>query len=92
MGWEKRRIAIITVCVTIVSLYNASAEIDFSDDENLISSFEDQSIDSQDMSFFQSTHGYDASPKNDYIELKLNNTIYKLAPNGEMPVLCEIII
>ena len=60
--------------------------------ENLISSFEDQRIDSQDLAFFLATHGYDASHKKNYIELKLNNLIYKLAPNGEMPGLSDIII
>ena len=92
MEWEKRRIAVITVCVLLVSLYNTSAEIDdLSDDDNLISSFEDQRIDFQDLSFFQSTHRYDASLKNDYAKIE-KQKIYKLAPNGEMPELSEIVI
>ncbi|MBN1234919.1 MAG: hypothetical protein JW999_02595 [Methanotrichaceae archaeon] len=64
---------------------------DLSDIKRLISSFEDERIDSQDLAFFLATHGYDASPRKDYVELKLNNMIYKLAPNGKMPGLCDII-
>jgi hypothetical protein len=93
MGWEKYRITIITVCVIVVSLYNNSADTDdLSELKNLISSFEDQRIDSQDMAFFLATHGYDSSLKKNYIELKRNNMIYKLAPNGEMPGQSSIII
>ena len=92
MGWEKCRTTIITVCVIILSLYNTSAEIgELSDAKNLISSFEDQRIESQDLAFFLATHGYDVSPRKGYVELKMNDTIYKLAPNGKMPGLCEII-
>ena len=93
MGREKYRVTIITVCVIVISLYNASADTDdLSDFNNPILFFEDQRIDSQDMAFFLVTHGYDASHKKNYVELKLNNMIYKLAPNGEMPGLSDIII
>jgi hypothetical protein len=89
MRWEKYRIAIITVSVIIVSLYNASAEVDhLSDSKSPILSLEDQRIDSQDLT----TQRYDASHKKNYVELKLNNMFYKLAPNGEMPGLSDIII
>ena len=92
MGWEKYRITIITVCVIVISVYNDSADTDdLSEFKNLISSFEDQRIDSQDLAFFLATHGYDSSHKKNYTELKRNNLIYKLAPNGEMPGLSDII-
>lgn len=93
MGWEKYRITIIIFCVIVISLYNNSADTDdLSEFKNLISSFEDQRIDSQDLAFFLATPGYDSSHKKNYIELKRNNPIYKLAPNGEMPGLSDIII
>ena len=41
-----------------------------SDAKNLISSFEDQRIESQDLVFFPATHGYDVSPRKAYVELK----------------------
>jgi hypothetical protein len=85
MGWEKYSITII--------IYNDSADTDdLSEFKNLIPSFEDQRIDSQDLAFFLATHGYDSSHKKNYIKLKHNNLIYKLAPNGEMPGLSDIII
>jgi hypothetical protein len=56
MRWEKYRIAIITVSVIIVSLYNASAEVeDLSDFKSPIPSFEDYRIDSQDLALFLAT-------------------------------------
>jgi hypothetical protein len=80
MRWEKCRIAIRTICAKIVSLYNASAEVDdLSDVENLISSFEDQRIDSGICPFSWPPHGY-AFPNNDYVKSRLYNIIYKLAP------------
>jgi hypothetical protein len=85
MGWEKYRITII--------IYNDSADTDeLSEFKNLIPSFEDQRVDSHDLAFFLATHGYDSSHKKNYLELKRNNLIYKLAPNGEMPGLSDIII
>lgn len=93
MGWEKYRITIITVCVIVISVYNDSADTDdLSEFKNLISSFEDQRVDSHYLAFFLATHGYDSSHKKNYTELKRNNLIYKLAPNGEMPGLSNIIL
>ena len=58
----------------------------------LISSLEDPLIDSQDLAFFLATHNYDATPKGGYAEIKLNDAVYKLTPNGEKPGLCNISI
>jgi hypothetical protein len=91
MRRDKYRITIITVCVIVISLYNASAEVDdLSDFKSPIPSFEDQRIDSQDLAFFLATHGYYASQRKNCVELKLNNM--KLAPNGEMSGQSDIII
>jgi len=93
MGWEKYRITIIAVSV-IVSRSTMIQRIltIYPTFENLISSFEYQRIDSQGLALFLVTHRYDASHKKNHIELELNNIIYRLAPNGEMPGLSDIII
>jgi hypothetical protein len=87
MGWEKYRITIIAVSV-IVSRSTMIQRIltIYPTFENLISSFEYQRIDSLGLALFLATHRYDASHKKNYIEL------HKLAPNGEMPGLSDIII
>jgi predicted transcriptional regulator len=63
---------------------------DISDLEKLISGNEDTRMNSQDLAFFLVTHNYNALPKDGYVELNLNGTIYKLIPNGEKAGLCDI--
>jgi predicted transcriptional regulator len=63
---------------------------DISDLENLISSNEDALMNSRDLAFFLVTHNFNAVPKDGYVELDLNGTIYTLIPNSEKPGLCDI--
>jgi hypothetical protein len=49
-------------------------------------------MDTQDLAFFLATHNYNAVPRDGYVELNLNGTIYKLIPNSKKPGLCDIIV
>ena len=85
--------AIITACIIMVSLNTASAlGGDISDLKKLISTNEDTRTNSQDLAFFLATHNYNAIPDGGYTELNLNGKIYKLAPNGNKPGLCDIML
>jgi len=84
---------IVLVCTIgmVLSTVRASAE---NDDlyslRNLITSFEDSLINSQDLAFFLATHNYDAVPRGNHVDLNLNGKVYRLFPNGDAPGLCNI--
>jgi len=75
----------------MVSLNTATGE-DISDLKKLISTNEDTHMNSKDLAFFLATHNYNAMPDDGYAELNLNGKIYKLAPNGDKPGLCDIML
>ena len=82
---------IIAICLIMVSLNTATGE-DISDLKKLISTNEDTHMNSKDLAFFLATHNYNAIPDGGYTELNLNGKIYKLAPNGNKPGLCDIML
>jgi hypothetical protein len=65
---------------------------DISDLKKLISGYDDTRMNSMDLAFFLTTHNYNAAPRDGYVELNLNGTIYKLIPNRDKPGLCDIIV
>jgi hypothetical protein len=82
---------IITFCIIMVSLNTASAlGENISDLKKLISASEDTRMNSEDLAFVLATHGFDATPKSSYVEIRLHNEIYKLTPNGNKPGLCDM--
>jgi hypothetical protein len=82
---------IIAICIIMVSLNTVTGE-DISDLKKLISTNEDTHMNSKDLAFFLATHNYNAMPDDGYTELNLNGKIYKLAPNGDKPGLCDIML
>jgi hypothetical protein len=56
----------------------------------LISENEDDKMTVNDLAFFLATHGFDAVPKKDYVEVHLDSTIYRLAPNGQAAGLASV--
>jgi hypothetical protein len=58
----------------------------------LISQNEDPLMIPIDLAFFLATHNYDATPKDGYVEVKLNGVVYKAVPNGYDPGLADLII
>jgi hypothetical protein len=92
MRWLK---AIMAICIITVSLNLAMAigeTESISGLKNLLTSFDDRSIDSQDLAFFLVTHNYDATPVGNKVEVKLNEKVYFLVPNGDRPGLCDIVL
>ena len=81
------------VCIIIVSLNSGMA---FGENENitslknLLTSFDDPGINSQDLAFFLVTHNYDATPVGSQVKVKLNTEVYLLIPNGDRAGLCDI--
>lgn len=58
----------------------------------LISENEDPLINANDLAFFLIIHDFNGVPKKDYVEVQLNNTVYKLVPNGPYPGLANVTI
>jgi hypothetical protein len=83
----------MAVCIIAVSLNSGMAfgEIEnISSLKNLLSSFDDEGINSRDLAFFLVTHNYDATPVGSHVEVKLNGVVYSLIPNGDRPGLCDM--
>jgi hypothetical protein len=90
MRWLK---IMVVICIIAVSLNPVMAfgEIEnISSLKNLLSSFDDRGINSQDLAFFLVTHNYDATPAGNHVEVELNGEVYLLTPNGDRPGLCDI--
>ncbi|MGD0952042.1 MAG: hypothetical protein ABR985_06555 [Methanotrichaceae archaeon] len=47
-------------------------------------------MNANDLAFLLVTHDFDAIPKKDFVEVRLNKTVYKLVPNGPYPGLANI--
>lgn len=84
-------LGIVVIGMMTIAMAQATAFMDISDLERIISSFDDPLVTPSDLAFFLATHNYDAVPKDGYVELKLNGETYKLVPNGKEPGLCSII-
>jgi hypothetical protein len=86
-------IVICAICAILIFLSFSplsSAAADKSELMKLISESEDPHISVNDLAFLLVTHDFDAVPKGDHVEVRLNNTIYKLVPNGRYPGLANV--
>jgi hypothetical protein len=84
-------LVIIFVLLAFLSIAPISTGIaDKSELMKLIFGDEDPLINVNDLAFLLVTHDFDAMPKGDYVEVRLNNTIYKLVPNGRYPGLANV--
>ena len=89
----KYLLAITVACILMAVMNTASAMGEgISDLKKFISDNEDTRMNSRDLAFFLVTHNYNAAPRDGYVELNLNGTIYKLIPNSKKPGLCDIIV
>jgi hypothetical protein len=68
--------AIITAC----PVFGAAAEN--RDLTKLISQYHNTHMTVEDLAFFLATHNYNATPKDGYVQVKIDGTIYKVMPNS----------
>jgi hypothetical protein len=84
-------LVVIFVLLAFLSIAPISTGVaDKSEQMKLILGNEDPLINVNDLAFLLVTHDFDAMPKGDYVEVRLNNTIYKLVPNGRYPGLANV--
>jgi hypothetical protein len=80
------------VCVAFAPASYASGAVASTELSKVISQNEDTCITANDLAFFLATHNYDATPKGDYVQVKIDGTIYNLVPNGANPGLADLTI
>jgi hypothetical protein len=86
-------LVVIFVLLAFLSISPISTGVaDESELMTLILGIEDPHINVNDLAFLLVTHDFNAAPKGDHVEVRLNNTIYKLAPNGPYPGLANVTI
>jgi hypothetical protein len=71
---------------------NASGTVDHTELLKLISQNEDPLMTSNDLAFFLASHDFDATPKDGYVEVKLDGVVYEAVPNGNGPGLADLTI
>jgi hypothetical protein len=80
------------ICLAFVPASYASGAAEITELSKLISQNEDIQITPNDLAFFLVTHNYDATPKDGYVQVKVDDTIYKVVPNGAHPGLADLTI
>ncbi len=58
----------------------------------LISQNEDARMTAEDLAFFLAIHNFDATPKDGFVQVKMDGTICNLMPNGDAPGLADLTI
>jgi hypothetical protein len=69
-----------------------SASIDYQDLLDLSNANEDARINAQDLAFLLVTHNFDATPRGDYVEVRINGSIYMATPNAGKAGLADIVL
>jgi hypothetical protein len=70
------------VCALSASTGYASGTADNTGLLKLISRNEDPHMTLNDLAFFLASHNFDATPKDDYVEVKLDGLVYKAVPTA----------
>jgi len=70
-------------CIVFVSANPAfGAVAENRDLTELISQYQDTHMTVEDLAFFLATHNYNATPKDGYVQVIVDRTIYKAVPNS----------
>jgi hypothetical protein len=79
-------LVVIFVLLTSLSIAPLSSAVaDKSELIKLVAENEDPHINVNDLAFLLVTHNFDAVPKKDFVEVRLDKTVYKLVPNEPSP-------
>jgi hypothetical protein len=86
-------LVVIFVLLAFLSIAPISTGIaDKSELMKLITENEDPHINVNDLAFLLVTHNFDAVPKKNFVEVRLNKTVFKLVPNGPYPGMANVTI
>jgi len=70
----------------------SSAASDNSSLMKLIAQNEDPRMGVKDLAFFLVTHDFDAAPKKEHVEVKIEDALYMLVPNGQSAGLANVTV
>lgn len=91
MAWKEIAAISLLSLVVLLALPAASASgASLSDLKSTVSCFDDPRMGAEDLAFYLATHGIDAMPRGDHVEVDLGGDIYRLTPNGSAPGLASI--
>jgi hypothetical protein len=79
-------------CVAFAPGSLASGDAQCAQLSKLISQNEDAHRTADDLAFFLAIHNYDVTPKEGFVQVKMDGTIYNLVPNGAAPGLADLTI
>ena len=80
------------ICVAFAPVSYASGVAESTELSKIISQSGDTNMTPNDLAFFLATHNYNATPKNGYVQVKINGTSYKVVPDGSQLGLSDLSI
>jgi hypothetical protein len=83
---------IALACVAFAPSSLASGASQCAQLSELISQNEDVRMTAEDLAFFLAMHNYDATPKEGFVQVKMDGTVCNLMPNGAAPGFADLTI
>ena len=75
------------VCAAFAPTSFASGVADSQELTKLVSQNNDARMTPNDLAFFLATHNFNATPKDGYVQVKIDGKIYKVVPNTDLSIL-----
>jgi hypothetical protein len=91
MPWKETCVIIIAAVMMLALPTVSASSASLSDLKSSISGFDDPRMNVEDLAFYLATHGFDATPRGDNVEVKLDGEVCQLIPNGSAPGLASIV-
>jgi len=85
-----RLIAILLFGMIASMALVCSASTDYRGLLDLSDANEDVRINAQDLAFLLVTHNFDATPRGDHVDVKIDGSIYRMTPNADKSGLADI--
>lgn len=85
-----RLIALLILGITVSQVSSGSASAGYQDLLTLCSTNEDARMNVEDLAFLLVTHDFDAMPRGDYVEVRIDGSIYRMKPNAARAGLADI--
>jgi hypothetical protein len=83
-------LSLLSIMIMLILPAVSASSGSLSDLKSVVSGFDDPRMDAGDLAFYLASHGFDATPKGDIVEVNLSGHICNLAPNGSAPGLASI--
>jgi len=85
-----RFIALLILGMTVLQTSGGSASTGYQDLLSLCNANEDVRMNVEDLAFLLVTHDFDAMPRGDYVEVRIDVSIYRVKPNAARAGLADI--